>query len=637
MTHCICNRVLNVDLESRTIYIEPTADFSARFLGGRGVNQKILFERLDPKTKAFDDENLLAFGAGMLVGTSAPCANRLSIDSKSAFSNGIGSANMGGYFAAELKRAGYDGIILKGRSEIPVYLWVHDGMVEFREASAIWMKTTTESETAIRKELGGKNIAIIGIGQAGATLARIACIIGDGTRAAGRCGLGAVMGSKNIKAIAVKGTGKISVADPSAFRGIVHSYSEKLKKTSGAKMRGTYGTIPAVKLFNTWSATPFRNFQNEYMDDEDMNKLAPEVFAAYSEKKLACAFCSIGCQHVYRITDGPYAGLACTKLEANALWNFGTKLDITYPPAVMNAQQLCSEYGLDIDGASSSIAWAMECFEQGILTKADTDSLELRWGDHQVVMELLRKMAYREGFGQILGEGVKVASEHVGRGSEVYALHIKGQDLIEPLRSLKAWALGITVSPRGAAHTRGAAGSITRSVTPEIAQSLWGLEPEMEAGSYEAAPRIVRYYERFHAVLDSLGICFFASNWLGLDALYPDDLAEMVSVASGKNVGVNELMLTGERIHSVEKAFNIRHARFSRREDFPPERLMNEAVKSGLGKGEMLDRKKWEGMLDAYYSLHGWNRETGWPRKHVLIELGLTDVAAILEKEDLLG
>ena len=637
MPYCISNRILRVDLTDREIFSEPTDRLSANFLGGRGINQKILFDEMGPMTKAFDEDSLLAVGAGLLVGTSAPCASRLSIDSKSAFNNGIGSANMGGHFAVELKRAGFDNIIVKGHSEQPVYLWVHDGTVEFRDASEIWMKSTTETEVFIRKELGEKKVRIISIGQAGAKLARIACVIGDGARAAGRCGLGAVMGSKRLKAIAVKGSGKVEVFNASVFRSKMREYSEKVKKASGTKIREVYGTIPAVKAFNAWSATPFRNFQDEFMEDDDIKKLAPEVFAKYSEKLLTCASCPTGCQHVYRIPDGPYAGVVCTKLEANSVWDFGTKLDITYPPAIMNAQQLCCQYGLDIDGASSVIAWAMECYENRILTKADTDGLELCWGDHAVLMELLRKIAHREGFGKILGEGVKIASEHLGRGSEKFAWYIKGQDLIEPLRSLKAWALGVAVSPRGAAHTRGAAGSITRKITPDIAQSIWGIGLETDAGSYEAAPKIVRYYEQFHALLDSFGICFFGSNWLGTDSLYPEEIAEMVSLALGTDIGVEELMLTGERIHTLEKAFNVRHAGFSRQDDYPPERIMNEPIKSGPGKGEVLDKKRWGEMLDEYYKLHGWSIKSGRPKKQTLIGLGLEDVADILEKEGRLG
>jgi aldehyde:ferredoxin oxidoreductase len=637
MAYCIQNRLLKIDLTRRKTESEPIEELIFDFLGGRGINQKILFDRVSPGIKAFDVDGVLAIGAGLLVGTLAPCACRLSIDSKSAFNDGIGSANMGGYFAVELKRAGFDHLFLAGRSEEPIYLWIHDREVEFRDASEIWSETTLKAEAHIRSELGDEDLHIIGIGPAGAGLARIACIIGDGARAAGRCGLGAVMGSKGVKAIAVKGTGRVQVAQPEAFRARTREYSEKLRKTAGAKSRGIFGTIPAVKAFNAWSATPFRNFQDEYVEEDRIAKLAPEAFEKYSEKRLGCAFCPIGCQHVYRISEGPYEGLVCNKLEANTVWNFGTKLDITYPPAIIAAQQRCCEYGLDIDGASSVIAWAMECFEREILTTSDTDGLELRWGDHAVVMELLGRIARREGFGKVLGDGVQRASQEVGKGSEKFAVHIKGQDLIEPMRSLKAWALGIAVSPRGAAHTRGAAGSITRLVPPEKARSMWGLDPETAGDPYAAAPAIVKYYEQFHAVLDSLGLCFFSSNWLGPDALSPEDVASIVSAALGKNVNAASLMAAGERIHNVEKAFNVRHAGFSRKHDYPPERLMREAVKSGPGRGEILKKEGWERMLEGYYLEHGWNQETGWPTRESLAQLSLQDVADVLEEEGRLG
>jgi aldehyde:ferredoxin oxidoreductase len=216
-------------------------------------------------------------------------------------------------------------------------------------------------------------------------------------------------------------------------------------------------------------------------------------------------------------------------------------------------------------------------------------------------------------------------------------VHIKGQDLIEPMRSLKAWALGIAVSPRGAAHTRGAAGSITRLIPPEKAKSMWGLDPGKAKDPYEAAPGIVKYFEQFHAVLDSLGLCFFSSNWLGPDALFPEDVASLFSAALGKDVSAASLMLAGERIHNVEKAFNVRHAGFSRKDDYPPERLMKEPVKSGPGKGEILKKEEWERMLEGYYRSHGWNPETGWPTRESLAQLGLQDVADVLKEEGRLG
>jgi len=630
---CLGNKILRINLSTGEIIAESISRLASKFLGGRGVNQKILIEELGLETRVFDSDNLLAIGSGRLAGTLAPCANRLSIDSKNAFHGGIGSANMGGHFASELKFAGYDNIILRGCSEEPVYLWIHDGEVEFRDASAIWGKSTTEAVKFIRTDLRDDDIHVIGIGQAGEKLVRMSCVFGDETRASGRCGLGAVMGSKKLKAIAVKGTGGIRVADPDGFMIKVQEYWNKIKKASRTRTRERYGTLQSAQTFNLMSATPFRNFQDEFVKNEEMEKLSPEKFERFLIKRFACAACPIGCHHVYQIMDGPYAGLVCTKVEANTIWNFGTKLDILSPEAILISHQLCSQYGLDIDGASSVIAWIIECFEKGILTKADTDGMELRWGDPKIVWELLRKIANREGIGEILGEGVKRASDVFGRESKKLALHIKGQDLIEPLRYLKAWALGVVVSPRGGTHTRGAAGSVTRNVPPEVAERVWGIRLNEHRSSYDGAPELVRYYEQLHAILDSLGICFFASNWSGLDLLHPEEIAEMLSHALGYAMDGVELMRIGERIHTVEKAFNVRHAGFSRKDDYPPERLMDEPIKSGPGFGEKLDRKNWELLLNRYYTLHGWDTEHGWPKKETLFKLGLEDIAHQLEEQ----
>ena len=544
---------------------------------------------------------------------------------------------MGGYFAHELKRAGFDHLVLEGRADAPVYLWIHDGVIQFRDASAFWMKTVSETEVLIHGTLQEETAAILSIGPAGANLVRVACIIGSGGRAAGRCGLGAALGAKRVKAIAVKGSMDFGVAQPEAFRAKARECTEKILRASRTPIRRKLGTIASAHAFNQWSATPYRNFQDEYMDQKRMDKIGPDAFAPYIERQMGCAACPIGCHHTYRIKEGPYAGTVCAKLEANTLWDFGTKLDLCSPEAILHAQELCREYGLDIDGTSAVVAWAIECFEKGILTRADIDGLTLRWGDADTLMALIRQIAFRKGFGALLGEGVKIASETIGRGSENYAFHIKGQALIEPMRVLKAWALGIAVSPRGATHTRGAAGSITRGIPPETGQTVWNLSADESPESYEAAPKIVAYYERFHAVLDSLGICFFGSNWSGLEYLFPEDLAELVSHATGEILDAPALMGVGEKIHQVEKAFNLLHANFSREDDRPPERFLKQPVKTGPFQGERLNGQKWETMLGRYYGLHGWDEKTGRPKKETLLTLGLSDVAEKLETAGRLG
>jgi len=622
-------KVLRVDLTSGKVWTEPTKKYAQRFLGGRGVNNWILYDEVKPWVTPFDPANRLIFGAGVLVGTLAPCATRHSIDAKSPMTGGVGSANSCGHFAPELKFAGYDHIVFQGRSRRPVYLWIDDDQVEILDASHIWGRTTWQTDDLIKEDLGDDEIQIACIGPAGENLVRSACIITNRARSASRCGLGAVMGSKNLKAVAVRGSDSIEVAYPERFMETVDKAWEKLKASGAANKELN------PHRFNKAGIMPVRNFQDAYMSPDKLDQLMPEVYEEKCEiRRLGYFACPIYCSRLYKVRSGQYAGLVSEGLHANDLLNWVGRfdLDLDDPAAMIKLHALCNEYGLDQDNASCSIAWAFECYQRGIFTQKDTDGLKLEWGDYQVVAELLRKVAYREGLGDLLAEGSKRASQIVGKGSEGFAIHVKGQDSMEPMRTSKGWALGCGVSTRGGTHTRGAAFiEMTGDIPPEICEKIWGVQVEGPL-SYENKAKLVVYYERLQAVLDSLGVCLFSSNYNGPSLLDPDDLAELYSAATGRDIDGDELMRIGERIHNIEKAFNVLHAGFSRRDDYPPQRLMEEPVKSGPMRGERLHREKWGQMLDEYYELHGWDKETGWQTRKCLEDLDLRRIADDLEK-----
>ncbi|RLE08997.1 aldehyde ferredoxin oxidoreductase [Candidatus Aerophobetes bacterium] len=616
-------KILRINLTTQEISTEQTVKYTEEFLGGRGINQGILLKELRPEISPFDPANKLAFGVGTLVGTGAPGANRLSIDSKNVFTGGIGSSNCCGRFAAELKFAGYDHLIVEGKAEKPVYLWINNNQVEIKDASHLWGNTTWETENMIREEIGDKDIQILSIGPAGENLVRFACIIVNPSRAAGKCGLGAIMGSKNLKAVVVKGRNSIEVAEYKRFIQITRKLSEKIKKSENTTLLRKYGTLVSMFRWNECSSSPVKNFQDGYMDPKKMEKISYEVFCnTYKEGDYEFG-CPIGCAHSYRVKSGPYAGVYSKKLETNCIWDFATTFDIDYAPAIIKIQSLCSQYGMDIDGASCAIAWAFECYQRKIITDKDTEGLELKWGDYKVIIKLLKKIAYREGFGNILAEGSKRASEMIGRGSEKYSINVKGQDLREAIRVLKGWALGNVVSARGGAHTRGAPLTESRRISQEISKKLWGVPTAGDPTTYKGKATIVVYYERLHAMMDALGVCFFTSNWISPDLLGPADYAELFSAATGLEVTGEELMMIGERIHTVEKMFNVYHAGFTRKDDYPPKRLMEEPIKSGPFKGEYLEREKWDKMLDEYYELHNWDKKTGLPTKQTLQKMGL--------------
>ena len=632
--YSFAGKILYVNLTTGKISTEPTARYAEKFLGGRGIDNWILYKQVKPWVSPLDPANKLIVGSGALVGTLAPCAARHSVDAKSPMTGGVGSGNSCGHFSAELKFAGYDHIVFEGRARKPVYLWINDSQVQIVDASHMWGMTVGETTAFIKGERGKEDIQVLCIGPAGENLVRCACIVTNRARAVGRCGLGAVMGTKNLKAVAVLGSGMIQVAHPDRFMEEVDKAWEKLGKSQSTERRRSWGTLWAGPALNDVGLFPVKNFQDDYMEPKDIGKIHPEIYKEkYEIGRLGYSSCPVSCSHVYHIEDGPYAGLTCEGFESNDLWNFGGRLAIDYAPAIIKAHYLCNEYGLDQDNAAGSIAWAFECYQRGILTTHDTDGLKLEWGDHRVVMELLRRMAYREGIGDILAEGSQRASEIIGRGSETFAIHVKGQDSMEPMRASKGWALGCTVSTRGGGHTRGAnLVELYQGLPREFYEKTWGISEAGDMLSYENKAKPVVYYERLQAVLDSLGICLLCSNWGGADQLSPDDLAGLYSAATGRELSGNELMMIGERIHNIEKAFNVLHAGFGRQDDYPPRRFMDEPIKSGPAQGELLLRDEWDKMLDEYYEIHGWDKETGWQSRRQLEELALKEVADDLER-----
>jgi aldehyde:ferredoxin oxidoreductase len=627
---------LEVNLSDRRIDTKRTSEIDGGFLGGRGLNQSLLLDYQVEGILPFEPQSFIIFGPGRLVGTGAPCAARMNIDSKNVLTGGIGSSNTGGKFPGELKCAGFDHIVISGKSEEPVYLWINDDKVEIRDAKPLWGKLIFETGKMLRASTGNEKIQFIAIGPAGENLVRTSAIIEGNSRTAGRCGLGAIMGSKNMKAIVVRGSqkGPIRTANPDQFSRLVREFTGKLSSLPAVKRKQRYGTVAAIPALNNVGGTPIRNFSDEYLSVDELRDYMPEKFDQFSVGFIdSCVPCTIKCHHMY---EGSRSGeLPFDKLEANTVWDFGPRLGITSAEDLLTCQALCTHYGLDIDNTASVICWAMDCFEKGILKPSDTDGLILRWGDSEVVFELIKKIALREGVGDLLAEGSHRASLKIGRGSQKLSIHVKGQDIVEPIRSCKGWALGVVVSPRGATHTRGAPQTEFYRVDSDLGKKVWDVESAGIPGEYEGKGKLVLYYERLHALLDSLGLCYFASNWScpAPGQLGPGEIAELCSAAFGEGISEEDLMRKGERILTLEKVFNLIHTDFDRDDDYPPEKLMEEPIKTGPFKGEKLDRKGWDTMLDEYYSLHGWDPETSFPKEETLRALELDKYIDLLNEK----
>lgn len=620
-------KLLRVDLTRGRLNVEPTARYADRFVGGRGINAWILFNELEPAVKALDPENMILFGVGPLVGTLSPFGSRVSIDTKNAFTGGVGSANCGGHFGAEMKYAGFDTVVVTGRAEEPVYLWLNEGEAELRDADGVWGKTTWEMERVIRAEHNDDYVRVIGIGPAGENLVKHACVIADRAKAAGGSGVGAVMGSKNLKAIAARGTQSISIAEPERYLKAIDAARVKIEqfpKAARYRQDGYYG-VESPLGSPAWEAgfRPVRNGQDDYWDPEKIKLVSGDAMKRYRTKILACYGCPVGCMPWMLVPDGPYGA------EGEGWWNnssnsFCTRVDCTNPEAAIKAHLRTNQLGLDGDNVSVAIAWAFECYERGLLTKADTDGLELTWGNHDAVLALIDKIAYREGFGGFLADGVKAAAEKLGKGSEEFALHIKGQDTVDGVRISKGWGFGVVTSPAAGRHLRGA----THSFTPE------------EFLSYEGVPRSVYMQEQAKAIVDMTGTCLYNNGLLSWESKASPDAAryicELASSLTGMDLSVDRFMAIARRVNNLEKAFNVLHGGFTRRDDYPPKRFWEEPVRSGPYKGERIDHETWERMLDEYYTIQGWDVVTGLPKKTMLEEIGLHEVIERLGPKGLL-
>jgi aldehyde:ferredoxin oxidoreductase len=624
-------KILFVDLSRQQTYTEETEKYH-EYIGGRGINHFLLFNLVDRKVAPLDPENVVILGSGPLVGTLIPAANRLAVEYKNVITGGVGSGNCGGQFAAEMKFAGYDHIVIVGKALKPVYIYINNDRVLFRDADDLWGKTTWDTENYIKKKEQDNAIKTLTIGPGGENLVKFACLIGDRGRAVGYGGAGAIWGSKNLKAIAIRGTKPIQVADPKEFIKKIQSYySETIAKSEMVRVHREGGTLLAYQLPGENRPHGVRNMSDEFWPNDSINAVSREkVDKDFLMRRHSCFNCPVYCSGIYKINDMFFEGF-----QANSFRAFASNLDVTAPEAVLQATALTNLYGLDGDHTSSVIAWAIECFENGILTSDDTDGLELRWGGGDTILKLIENITYKRGFGAVLANGVYEASRIVGRGSEKYGVMVKKNGLMEAaMRCNKAWALGVITSTKGGGHLRGAIGKDNLDISPKIAHNLFNIADIGPISSYENKTEIVTWQEKYKGVIDIMGICALTSVWMDFSLYQPDDIAEFYRYVTGEDGAVAEMLKIGERIQTLERAFNLLHAGFGRSDDMPPEKLVQTAVSAGPFKGETLDIDRWNTMLDEYYALHQWNKETGWPTRKGLLDLNLDFAVDMLEKNN---
>jgi len=608
-------RILRIDLSTGKTKISPlSVEYAKKYIGGIGLGMRLLIENSKPGVDPLSPENPLILTTGPFSGTMAPTGgNGHAFVSKSPLTNGVGEAKSHGFFGAELKRAGYDAVIFENKAEKPVYVWIDDDSIQLMDAKHLWGKSPKETEDMIREELGDYYIRVASIGLAGEKLARVACIMNDTTRAAGRTGMGAVMGSKNLKAIAVRGTKDVPVAKPDEFLEFVKMMHERMKGPATVKYR-TLGTPLNVLVHNSLGALPTRNFTNAVF--ENAEKVSGEYLNEHFVVRInGCSSCAMRCEHIAVVPEGPYKGTT-TRVEYEPLWAFGPHCGVDRMDAILKAMELCNYYGLDSLSTGNIVGFAMDCYEHGILTKKDTDGLELEFGNAEAMVELVHKIGKREGIGDILAEGVKRAAEKIGKGAEKYANHIKGLEMTGyDIRGLKTAAIGYAVSFRGADHNRhGAYGLDLKGTVDRF---------KVEKGR----SKLVIDLENLYTIIDSLIVCKFSRGtyYEGFK-----DLARYYTLVTGIEMTPEELELTGERINNLGRLFNIREG-FTRKDDHLPPKVMSTPIPDDtVSKGSYITQEELDLMLDDYYATRGWTKE-GVPTLEKLKELGLEDLAYIVE------
>jgi aldehyde:ferredoxin oxidoreductase len=409
-----------------------------------------LYDNTKPRIDPFSPENVLIFAVGPFAGTMVPTSGKYIVQAKSQLTNFMGESVSSGAFGQALKRAGYDAIVIKGKSEKPTYLFVDDDIVHFRSAKDLWGRDTLETNDLIIEKIGDENVGTATIGPAGEHLVRFGNLTNDQSRQAGRTGMGAVMGSKNLKALSIRGTKGVKVHDLDKLMEVCKELNEQCQG-EGTEAYRTYGTAVSVMIHQNLGVLPTRNWQQSAFELAE-NISGDTINERYLAKVVACSGCPIGCDHVSTVASGPYAGVT-SSMEFETMYSIGSDCGNGYYPAVVKAGYLCDRLGLDTISTGVTIAWAMECFEKGILTKKETDGIDLTFGNHEAIIEIIKKIAYREGIGDLLAEGVKGASEKVGKGSEHFAMHNKGLELPGyDIRGLKTCALAFVTSTRGGHH-----------------------------------------------------------------------------------------------------------------------------------------------------------------------------------------
>ena len=616
------DKILRVDLSTNAFKAETLPPgWPRKFLGGMGFASTLLFKETKKGLDALGADNKLIIAPGLLTGTGIPTASKTLFLAKSPLTGGFGKAAAGASIGPALKKAGYDLLVIQGKSSNPIVLVIADDVVKVDGAGELWGKNVRETAALLKKRYEGFSTAVIG--PAGETLSRIAGIDCD-ERQAARTGVGAVMGSKKLKAIAVKGTSNIEYADAQALRDLVIKWTKSIRENPGSQLDMKYGTGEFYAWMNKDKGVhPSRNWQQGYfqksfdsLKEGDLSQLDPYYWSPkYTVRNKGCPNCTKPCGRIVRINEGRYAGTELDCLEYETIYSLGANLEIDDFEALCHVQMMCDLYGLDAISAGLTVSWAMEAFERGLLTREDLDGVELKFGNVDATLEVLGKMAHREGkVGALLSDGVKVASEKLGKGSSHFAIHSKGLELpAYDIRGIKGMGLALAVAVRGGDH-------LTAVVYGTELVGKWWKFSGIDRFSAENKGYEIKVHEDLMTLYDIVGVCKFTRHMFFAEA-YP----EMIKAVTGMKLSVTDLFAIGERVYNLQRAFNAREG-LDRKADSLPARVFEDPIPKGISKGSRIKRSEFERMLDDYYQVRGWSWN-GVPTKVKLVSLDLYEVA----------
>ncbi|MEK7354194.1 MAG: aldehyde ferredoxin oxidoreductase family protein [Chloroflexota bacterium] len=622
-------KIAYINLTEGTVETKPIpVKMRKLFLGGRGLDAYLMYNHIKPGIDALGPDNVLFVSAGVLVGTLASASARTHVAAKSPLTNYYGSTNMGGFFAPELRFAGFDHLVIKGKAKKPSYLWIHNGEIEIRDASKIWGKGVRDTQEALREELGDHEIKAMTIGIGGENMVRYANVMTEIKNAGGRTGMGAVMGSKNLKAIAVRGTMDIKIAHPVEAL----EYDKKvISQVTAAKVsqeQGHLGTLFIFGATNSQGLVRARNFQLNQLDNAD--SVEPEAFEEHTFGMTGCYGCQVHCRGKYRIPEGPYKGVYEEGPEYTSIGAFAAEPDVRDINTVLVGNHLVNDYGLDTIETGSMIAWAMELYEKGILNDKDTGGLDLRFGNKDAVIEMIHRIARREGLGDILADGPLRAAKKIGKDSIKYMIQAKGMsNLQSDERPTPALALGIATASRGSDHLRSRPAIDLYHLPEPVLRQIYGQPVPYEGPltsdytDYEGKSWMVFWQEQCYMAVDSLGICKYHTIFLGPNFPNFQEWSKLLYYNTGLEMSPLDIWDAARRATTLERMFNIREG-LTRSDDWLVDRYFDEPTKLGIPKniGRVIDRDKLHKMIDEFYGFQGWD-ENGIPKRETLKKMGI--------------